>query len=167
MRQTARAALARLGERGALHWFRQALLADDPNQVACPFAAHIRKVYPRDDLDNEESEKRRIIRAGIPFGKDTDADKGLLFVCYQTSIEQQFEKLQQDWANSVLNPTAGGHDLIIGQTDDQQRTFELITGGGASSQTLTTPAQWVTPTGGGYFFAPSITALRDVLTAGT
>ena len=34
VRQTARAALARLGERGALHWFRQALLADDPNQVA-------------------------------------------------------------------------------------------------------------------------------------
>ncbi len=34
VRQTARAALARLGERGALHWFRQALLADDPNHVA-------------------------------------------------------------------------------------------------------------------------------------
>lgn len=34
VRQVARAALARLGERGALHWFRQALLADDPNQVA-------------------------------------------------------------------------------------------------------------------------------------
>jgi hypothetical protein len=34
VRQTARAALARLGERGALHWFRQSLLADDPNAVA-------------------------------------------------------------------------------------------------------------------------------------
>jgi hypothetical protein len=34
VRQTARAALARLGERGSLHWFRQALLADDPQQVA-------------------------------------------------------------------------------------------------------------------------------------
>ena len=39
VRQTARAALARLGERGALHWFRQALLAEDPNQVAQ--AAHV------------------------------------------------------------------------------------------------------------------------------
>ena len=39
VRQTARAALARLGERGALHWFRQALLADDPHQVAD--AAHV------------------------------------------------------------------------------------------------------------------------------
>lgn len=39
VRQAARAALARLGERGALHWFRQALLADDPQQVAQ--AAHV------------------------------------------------------------------------------------------------------------------------------
>jgi hypothetical protein len=39
VRQTARAALARLGERGSLHWFRQALLAEDPHQVA--EAAHV------------------------------------------------------------------------------------------------------------------------------
>jgi hypothetical protein len=39
VRQVARAALARLGERGSLHWFRQALLADDPHQVA--EAAHL------------------------------------------------------------------------------------------------------------------------------
>ena len=31
--------LARLGERASLHWFRQALLADDPHQVA--EAAHV------------------------------------------------------------------------------------------------------------------------------
>ncbi len=39
VRQTAGAALARLGERGAWLWFRQALLNDDPNQVA--EAAHV------------------------------------------------------------------------------------------------------------------------------
>lgn len=39
VRQSARAALARLGERGCLHWFRQALLADDPRQIAD--AAHL------------------------------------------------------------------------------------------------------------------------------
>ena len=39
VRQTARAALARLGERGSLHWFRQALHAEDPHQVA--EAAHV------------------------------------------------------------------------------------------------------------------------------
>jgi hypothetical protein len=39
VRQTARAAQARLGERGALHWFRQALMNDDPHHVA--EAAHL------------------------------------------------------------------------------------------------------------------------------
>lgn len=33
VRQAARAALARLGERAALHWFRQALLSDNPQHV--------------------------------------------------------------------------------------------------------------------------------------
>lgn len=33
VRQTARAALARLGERAALHWFRQALVSDNPQHV--------------------------------------------------------------------------------------------------------------------------------------
>ena len=33
VRQSARAALARLGERQALHWFRQTLLSEDPQRV--------------------------------------------------------------------------------------------------------------------------------------
>ena len=133
---------------------------------------------PRDQDSNQGDQFdtliRRILRRGIPYGPsihdpttDDGVDRGLHFLCYQTSIDHQFEILQQDWANSTNNPTPGGHDVIIGQTPDQKRTFELITDGGASAQTLTTPAQWVTTTGGGYFFAPSISALRDVLCAGT
>ncbi len=33
VRQATRAALARLGERGSLHWFRQTLFSDDPRQI--------------------------------------------------------------------------------------------------------------------------------------
>ena len=44
---------------------------DDPEQRRCPYAAHIRKVYPRDDTRNEaEVQRHRIIRAGIPFGPE-------------------------------------------------------------------------------------------------
>jgi hypothetical protein len=32
------------------------------------------------------------------------------------------------------------------------------------TEELTAPEDWVIPTGGGYFFAPSISALKDVLT---
>src|SRR6202043_1808032 len=42
---------------------------DDPDQRKCPYAAHIRKVYPRDDAPSgaAEAQRHRIIRQGIPF----------------------------------------------------------------------------------------------------
>lgn len=149
----------------------------DPLGLVCPRAAHIRKVNPRDqdsDLgDPFDTLTRRILRRGIPYGPpihdpttDDGVDRGLHFLCYQTSIEQQFEILQQDWANNPNKPVAGGQDVIIGQTADQHRTFQLLANGGASVQNITTPTEWVTPTGGGYFFVPSISALRNVLAVG-
>jgi Dyp-type peroxidase family len=46
--------------------------AADPAQRRCPYAAHIRKVSPRDDSSEEKAAMltRRIIRAGIPFGPE-------------------------------------------------------------------------------------------------
>jgi len=76
---------------------------DDPFQRKCPYAAHIRKAYPRDDTGNEaEVQRHRIIRAGIPFAPEVEPgetttrhSRGLMFVCYQTSIERQFEFIQR------------------------------------------------------------------------
>lgn len=150
------------------------LAVADTAGVVCPHAAHIRKVNPRDqdtDLgDLFDTLTRRILRRGIPYGPpladpstDDGVDRGLHFLCYQTSIEDQFEKLQTDWANSVNNPKPLGHDFIIGQTPDQQRSLQLLTADQSDAIPVTAPRQWVTPTGGGYFFAPSLSALRDVL----
>lgn len=141
--------------------------------VVCPRAAHIRKVNPRDHDSNFgdpfDTLTRRMLRRGIPYGPpqsdpsvDDGIDRGLHFLCYVTNIEDQFELLQTDWANNTLNPAAGGHDVLIGQTADQTRTVSLVSAAGVA-HTVTAPRHWVTPTGGGYFFAPSIRALRDVL----
>jgi Dyp-type peroxidase family len=82
------------------------------NGPVCPHAAHIFKVNPRDnttDLGPDfDTLTRRILRRGIPFGKplanplngDDGLSRGLHFLCYQASIVDQFEKLQQDWANN-------------------------------------------------------------------
>jgi Dyp-type peroxidase family len=85
--------------------------SDDPSQRKCPYAAHIRKVYPRDDTGNEaEVQRHRIIRQGITFGPElapgettTKHTRGLMFVCYQTSIERQFEYIQPEQTTLILS----------------------------------------------------------------
>lgn len=160
----------------------------DSSGARCPFAAHIRKVNPRDD-DTEvggpsHTLPKRVLRRGIPFGSphpnplagDDGVDRGLMFVCYQTSIEDQFEFLTQDWANSDVNPhsfrgatgtgsdTPAGIDPIIGQKQNgnghSQFTIWRPDGG---FEAILIMKRFVKSTGGGYFFSPSISALRDVL----
>ena len=158
----------------------------DPFQRKCPYAAHIRKVYPRDDTGNEaEVLTHRIIRASIPFGPEvapgettTRHSRGLMFVCYQTSIERQFEFIQRQYSNNPdfvsgkTRPGGGsvrpGFEPIIGQApgggdrvmDEPYPNYPA----GNRRTTLEMPSQFVVLTAAGYFFVPSITALRTVLT---
>jgi Dyp-type peroxidase family len=149
--------------------------------AVCPHFAHIRKVNPRDSATDlgkmEDTLTRLILRRGIPFGppivgvkkpsrKLLAQERGLMFLCYGATIEEQFEFLVRRWANSAIQPDLGGHDSIIGQRDERgnrTRFVDLPTRSG--SVRLELNAEWVTPTGGGYFFAPPITALADVLGA--
>jgi len=177
--------------------------------IRCPFAAHTRKAYPRNDktpggggpgpleIDRSEvtTQTHRMLRRGIPYGAASDStpdnpqadecfvDRGLHFLSYQTSIEDQFEFVTQNWVNNpnFSNTAAAGHscpgqepfvghDPIIGQSSgadgDRTRQFTIrLTDdhNQTQCQKLNAPEEWVFPTGGGYFFAPSISALEDVL----
>jgi len=159
---------------------------DDPFQRKCPYAAHIRKVYPRDDAGSlAEAQRHRIIRAGIPFGPEVEPgetttrhSRGLMFVCYQTSIERQFEYIQRHYANNPdfvggkTRPDGAavipGFDPIVGQAPGggQRRMEEPYPNYPAGSRrtTLDLLQQFVVLTAAAYFFMPSITALRTVLT---
>ena len=149
----------------------------DREGLICPWAAHIRKAYPRNDTpgdltgaDEKAAEARtqthRMMRRGIQFGPEvspeeqanraTTQDRGLLFKCYVSDIERQFEFVQRSWCNEPDFAQPGsGHDPIIGQ----------VAGGGdrdwsGAGAPGTKPsfsfAPWVKMTGGGYFFAPSL-----------
>jgi Dyp-type peroxidase family len=158
---------------------------DDPEQRKCPYAAHIRKAYPRDDTRNEaEVQRHRIIRRGIPFGPEvapgettTKRKRGLMFVCYQTSIERQFEHIQclandPTFVGGKRRPGGGevtpGIDPIIGQAEGggvraMDEPYPNYPAGNRRT-TLTIPKQFVELTAAAYFFMPSITALRTVVT---
>lgn len=148
----------------------------DPDGITCPFHAHIRKVNPRDratDLGSETNTlKMRILRRGIPFGRPfeeapNDINRGLLFLCYQTSIREQFEQLMLRWVNSTINPEPGsqeGYDMILGQNgaDARRERFCVFQDSSGNQAKVGTQRDWVITTGGGYFFCPSIDALKRI-----
>ena len=97
--------------------FPDHLAEADANGAVCPFAGHVRKAYPRDDVSGSPQEQRfpneadtethRLLRRGIPFGDPfdptivpDDGNRGLLFLAYQTSIENQFEFVIKNWVNN-------------------------------------------------------------------
>jgi Dyp-type peroxidase family len=95
----------------------------DPG-TKCPFHAHIRKVNPRD----KDYKERRIVRRGITYGERSeyrekrgidslpDGGVGLLFMCFQSDIANQFEDIQKEMANNSSFPkNETGLDAIIGQ----------------------------------------------------
>ena len=150
--------------------------AADPDGTIVPTAGHIRKAYPRDQANPGEGEaqQHRIMRRGITYGASLPeptqptayrrgvepdrVERGLLFACYQASIRNQFEFIQQRWVNDATFPTAdplSGIDPILNEADGS--TMTIPTAGQPGQQV---PLQsWITMKGGAYLFAPGLAGL--------
>jgi hypothetical protein len=154
--------------------------SEDKIGSKCPFHAHIRLANPRADIGETDIDSfvktTRIVRRGIPYEDIPRASMdieppfgvGLLFMCYQRSIQNQFEFLQSQWINKgeVGKKNFVGQDGIIGQ--------------GSNSFQKHIPEQWnknipkvkcdfsnptnnfVTMKGGEYFFTPSISFIKSL-----
>jgi deferrochelatase/peroxidase EfeB len=156
----------------------------------CPFHAHIRRLNPRGETavhqvpstDVAAERRHRIARRSIPYGVSPgvmldygQVDQlptcgvGILFMCFQRSLSNQFGFLQTIWANSVTK--SDGSQLRIG--------LDPIIGRSAANQPATGqprwPVQWgkplfkyfdfhsfVTLKGGEFLFAPSLPFFQNL-----
>ena len=147
----------------------------DASGLKCPFAGHIRKSNPRDDITFAQSNQHRLLRRGIPYGPplaegtpEDNIDRGLIFIAYQTSIVHQFEFVTRNWINAGDFARPGsGVDPIIGAIDSNGKRktahiFQNFPDGDSQDITIELDKPFVVPTGGGYFFCPSIDRLGEL-----
>ena len=88
----------------------------DAGGLTCPLGSHVRRVNPRDAREDPPetalrlSKRHRILRRGRIYGdeprnEDFDAGpakkpSGLMFICLNADITQQFEFIQHTWLNN-------------------------------------------------------------------
>lgn len=157
----------------------------DPNGLKCPFAGHIRKSNPRGDSEDKfpqfvpkGTEIRHLMaRRGITYGLRSvqpndpnlrfedmpTGDVGLLFMAYQSNLEDQFEFTQRTWVNNqdfVVGAT--GIDPVIGQTPGPNGQKWPDVWGQSLKPEPYDFSDWVTLQGGEYFFAPCISVLKTL-----
>ena len=148
----------------------------DPKGLMCPFAGHIRKSNPRSDIAGSKS--RLMARRGIPYGLRADGepndgqidnkptgDVGLLFMAYQSSLEEQFEFTQKFWVNNPdFRAASTGIDPVIGQPAGPSGQKWPVGYGSSLSggHTADDFSGFVTLRGGEYFFAPSVSYLKSL-----
>jgi hypothetical protein len=164
--------------------------ANDPYGDGCPLFSHVRRAYPRDShrkfrqqpagtrRDEDNPSRHRLIRRGIPYttGDGQTRDQGLLFLAYQASIKRQFEHVQVAWlrqTGAIVTPqpqNVGDDKVNFPGADpfggEPTVVYYHRPGTGSSDENFTEISlkRFVTATGGGYFFAPSVGAL-EVLAA--
>ena len=151
----------------------------------CPLHAHIRKVNPRGALGFIVSifareKTRRIARRGITYGERPDRSNGggkgppsngvgLIFICYQNDISDQFEFIQKQWANDPSFPKiftgSSGVDPVIGQDkgkeiDRDDPHWPTKWDASKNARKRVKFGEHVKLLGGEYFFAPSMEGLR-------
>ena len=157
---------------------------EDPDGLACPIGAHIRRANPRDSLGPDPdtalrlSKMHRIIRRSRLYemparveishpaanaskvakaGDQRDVKRGLLFVCLNADIAGQFELIQHNWLNNVhFGGLFDEADAISHCREGDAMTWQSR----PLNQRITGMPRFVTVRGGSYFFMPGIAALK-------
>ena len=151
---------------------------DDPDGTRCPFGAHVRRANTRDMLDprgdgpaasrmgSALNNRRRVLRRGLPYGKDGAADDehGVVMMVVCASLQRQFEFVQQQWINYGLDASSGNDTCPLIGNHGEGAKFVIPADPHSGNPPFIAPnlRQWVQTRGGDYFFVPSMTALRMI-----
>jgi Dyp-type peroxidase family len=165
--------------------------ADDEDGARCPLGAHIRRANPRNSLGFAGNivNRRRLLRRGIAYGEylpdgasptspEAQAERGIMFLALNASIDRQFEFIQKQWMNFGIelrqgddgDPISGtryGDGRMVdgtpfGRGDGDTRGRIVIPGDqrtGRIPYVCTQLPNFVITKGGEYFFMPSMTGL--------
>lgn len=157
---------------------------DDLDGARCPLGAHVRRANPRSALEFGQtgafntpgalSDRRRILRRGLPYGdsttRDDAGDHGIIFMAVCADVKRQFEFVQQQWFNYGNDfKLANEKDALLGnhgKTSDGRGTgtmaFQTRKGEGKCPHLCSGIPRFVETRGGEYFFVPSVTALKMI-----
>lgn len=148
-------------------------LSTDRKGYGCPVGAHIRRANPRDSLDPDPAQSRKVvarhsmIRRGRSYGpplerfenEPREAERGLFFICVNANIARQFEFVQQTWLN---NPKFGGlpegRDPLVGGSHTESNQHRIP--GQPFRNRLNDLPSFTRIRGSAYFFLPSRAALK-------
>ena len=128
-----------------------------------PYEDIPRTVHPSDVPESESvAHFDAHVKPLLPTG-----NVGLLFMAYNSSLARQFVFTQAAWANNPGFPSGGtGVDPVIGQgaapTPNDPQTWPKIWDDPASAKVSFAFHDFVHMKGGEYFFAPSITFLKNL-----
>lgn len=147
----------------------KALLEHRITRRAIPFDDHTAPADSSPDPDQRkrfDDDKVLDIEADQLELDNQPTDKvGLLFMCYQSNIANQFEILQGFWANQgfIGQPPVKGQDSLITQGTDLPRWLPQQWNKPLHSDNFQF-SKFVTMRGGEYFYTPSIPFLKSLST---
>jgi len=159
--------------------------SNDTNGSRCPFGSHIRRTNPRSalefgktkafDVPGALSNRRRILRRGLPYGQVDDptsdnGEHGVIMLIVNADLSRQFEFVQQQWMNygndfglaNDPDPLLGNHENKEGRCDGGRMTIEGDAGTNKPPYFCDRIPTLVETRGGDYFFVPSLTCLRMI-----
>ncbi|MFM7137504.1 MAG: Dyp-type peroxidase [Planctomycetota bacterium] len=145
-----------------------AYLHEDPDGQKTPVGCHIRRVNPRDGLQDTMTEARlhRLMRRGTAYGpmlaedvaEDDGQDRGIVLALINANPGRQFEFVQSQWVNDGDFASQGRRtDPIVGRRD---RADDFAYPAKPVRRRFTGLPNFTATRGGEHVFLPGLRGLR-------